>query len=169
MKNRNIVLIGMPGCGKSTIAKQLSQKLNINYIDLDKYIQGRTNKSIDELFKIGEEHFRDIETSICKEVCELDDLIISTGGGIIKRQVNMENLRKNGVIVFIDRPVDNIINDVNTDTRPLLKDGKERIFTLYNERYELYKKYCDIHIINDNLIEDTINDIINALKEYYEL
>lgn len=163
---KNIVLIGMPGCGKSTIAKILSNKLSINYIDLDKYIQGKSNKSIDELFKIGEEHFRNVESFICKEVSELDNLIISTGGGIIKRKVNIDRLKKNGIIVFLDRPVEQILKDINTSTRPLLKQGKEKILNLYDERYHLYKEYCDIHIMNDKSIYDTIDDIIKALEEH---
>lgn len=166
MGKSNVVLIGMPGCGKSTIAKYLSNELNINYIDLDKYIQGKTNKTIEELFKIGEDYFRDVEANICKDVSELSDLIISTGGGVVKRKVNIDNLRKNGTIIFIDRPLDNILGDVNTTTRPLLKDGKDRLVNLYNERYDLYKKYCDIHIINNNTLDGVINVIIKALKEY---
>ncbi|MEG0296965.1 MAG: shikimate kinase [Clostridium sp.] len=165
MGNKNIVLIGMPGCGKSVLARLLSKKTDINYIDLDKYIQGKTNSTIADLFKLGEDYFRNIESLICKEVSLFDNVIISTGGGVVKRKENIDNLKKNGIIVFIDRPLDKILKDINTSSRPLLNDGKEKLISLYEERYPLYNEYCDLRIVNDRSLEDTINCIIDGVKE----
>lgn len=165
MGKKNIVLIGMPGCGKSVLARLLSKRIDVNYIDIDKYIQGKTNTTIDELFKSGENYFRDIESSICKEVSLFDDIIISTGGGVVKRKENIDNLKNNGTIIFIDRPLDKILADINTASRPLLNDGKERLISLYEERYPLYNEYCDLRIVNDSSLEDTIDYIIDGLKE----
>lgn len=159
---RNIVLIGMPGCGKTTIGKILSKELSLKLYDMDKYIEEISNTTIPELFKIGEKHFRDIESQACKELSEHENIIISTGGGVVKRSDNIKNLRNNSLIIFIDRPVEKIIEDVNTSKRPLLKDGKEKLFELYNERYKLYKNAADIIILND----DTLESVIIKMKKF---
>lgn len=80
MKNK-VVIIGMPGSGKTTIGKILGEELNLKFYDMDEYIQERTSKSILELFKNGEDYFRNIETDICKELSKKQNILISTGGG----------------------------------------------------------------------------------------
>lgn len=158
-KEKNIVLIGMPGCGKSTIGKILAHKLNYKYIDSDCYIEEKSGKSIEDLFKIGENHFREIESEVIREVSNEKMAVISTGGGVIKNSVNVELLRENGLVVFIDRPIENIASDINMSARPLLKEGTVRLYELYKERYELYKESCDIKIINDTSIEHVVKRI----------
>ncbi|MFD3156613.1 shikimate kinase [Haloimpatiens sp. FM7330] len=162
--NKNIVLIGMPGCGKTTTGKILSQKIKLKLYDLDECIEKSTGKTIKELFSKSEKVFRDAESKITEQISSTYPKIISTGGGIVKRENNIHALKKNGIIIFINRPIEDIISDINTNTRPLLKDGKEKLYKLYDERIELYKKYCDIEIINDETIEKTIKSIIEALS-----
>lgn len=161
---KNIVLIGMPGCGKTTIGKQLSEKLNMKFYDIDEYIEDKTNKKISEIFAISEAHFRDIEEKCVKEVSEGSTKIISTGGGVVLRENNILNLKRNGIIIFINRPLENIISDVDTTTRPLLKDGVERIKKLYEDRIELYKGYCDFNIKNNKSLTSVVEEIIKVLK-----
>ncbi|WP_432662904.1 shikimate kinase [Wukongibacter baidiensis] len=164
--NKNIVLIGMPGCGKTTIGKLLSQRLNMKFCDVDHYIEEKEGRSIPDVFKDdGEAYFRKLETSAVEEVSEHKDYVISSGGGVVKFPRNMEALGKNGIIIFINRSVEEIISDVETEGRPLLKDGKEKLYKLYEERIELYKKYCDYEVRND----DSMNDVINRLLESLEL
>lgn len=158
-KEKNIVLIGMPGCGKSTIGKILAHKLNYKYIDSDCCIEEKSGKSIEDLFKIGENHFREIESEVIREVSNEKMAVISTGGGVIKNSVNVELLRENGLVVFIDRPIENIASDINMSARPLLKEGTVRLYELYKERYESYKESCDIKIINDTSIEHVVKRI----------
>ena len=167
MKNlkSNIVLIGMPGCGKTTVGKVLAKKLGYKFCDMDSYIQEISKKTIKELFEHGEENFRDWETKACEELSKCNKTIIASGGGVVKREKNIEILKKNCTILFIDRPVERIINDVDINSRPLLKDGKERLYNLYDERYELYKKAADIQILNKGYLRDTIDIIINILNE----
>lgn len=161
---KNLVLIGMPGCGKSTLGKVLAEKLNREFIDMDDYIEVNENKSIKEMFAISEEFFRDAESKYAKLLGQLDSHVISTGGGIVKRKENIVNLKKNSIIVFINRPVENIINDINTSTRPLLKGGIETIYKLYDERINLYKEYCDIEVCNVGEIYDIADLIIQAVN-----
>lgn len=158
--SRNIVLIGMPGCGKSTLSRIISKKLGRCAIDMDDYIEANEKKSIKEMFASGEEVFRDAETKYSVVLGQLDSHVIATGGGIVKRKENIENLKKNSVIVFIDRPLENIIKDVNIEMRPLLAGGTEAVCKLYNERISLYKEYCDIEIINAGEIEDVADLVI---------
>ena len=111
---KNIVLIGMPGCGKTSIGKILSEKINLEFYDVDKYIEEMTDELISSLFKKGEEYFRDTESSAIKEICKKENIVISTGGGVIKREENIKELKEKGKIFFIDRPLENIINDIDT-------------------------------------------------------
>lgn len=161
--NRNIVLIGMPGCGKSTLSKIIAKKLDKRLIDMDDYIEANEKKSIKEMFAVSEKFFRDVETKYSILVGELDSHIISTGGGIVKRKENIINLKKNSIIVFINRLVENIIKDIDVKTRPLLAGGAEAVYELYNERINLYKEYCDIEIINDGEIENVADLIIEKI------
>lgn len=160
---QSIVLIGMPGCGKSTIGKMIAERLNMKFYDLDSYIEDREKCTIEEIFKFGELYFRDIEEAAVKEISKESSCVISTGGGVVLRESNITALKENGIIIFIDRPVAQIISDVDVSKRPLLKDGIEKIYKLYDERYDLYKKYCDLKIVNEGTIENVINKLLNLV------
>ena len=164
-KRDKVVLIGMPGCGKTTFGKVLANELKYNFIDMDDYVEEISNKSIKDLFAESEDVFRNWETEACKQLVNKKKVIISSGGGVIKKNENISILKKEAIIVFIDRPVDNIAKDVQVSTRPLLKDGKEALYKLYDERYELYKNTADITIVNNGFIKDVINKCKNQLKD----
>lgn len=156
MKNK-VVIIGMPGCGKTTVGKILGEELSLEFIDMDEYIEETTGKTISQIFENGEDYFRDIETKACEELIKRDNILISTGGGVVKKPINMEILKRDSIVIFLDRPVENILGDVDVSQRPLLKDGKEKLLKLYDERYELYKKYADKIIVNDCNIEEVLD------------
>lgn len=160
---KNIVIIGMPGCGKTTIGKILSKRLKYNFVDLDEFIEKESGKTIPELFTKGEDFFRDLEREAVVKLSSKENLVIATGGGVIKNHLNIRDLKKKGVIVFIDRPAENIAQDLEVSGRPLLKDGVHKLYELFNERYELYRRYCDFSIVNDNGIEKVIELIIERL------
>ena len=163
MKN-NIILVGMPGCGKTTIGKMLAKELNYDFCDLDEYIVNKENMSIDEMFKNGENYFRDIESRGVLDASKFKNTVISTGGGVIKREENIEVLQQSGTVIFIDRPIENIIADVDTKSRPLLSEGKEKLYSLLEERYEKYQKCCNIEVINDSDINKLIEKLVGILK-----
>ncbi|MBS6503147.1 MAG: AAA family ATPase [Clostridium sp.] len=163
MDKNIILLIGMPGCGKSTIGEELANKINYDFCDMDKYIEEISNSTVKELFNISEEYFRDYETLACKELSNKSKIIISSGGGIIKRKKNIDFFKDTGIIIFIDRPIEDILKDVDTSSRPLLSDGKSKLYNLYSERYNLYNNYCEIKIVNDTTIEETIDKIIKII------
>lgn len=158
MKSK-IVFIGMPGCGKTTIGRIISKQLKMNFYDMDDYIEKISSSTVAELFEKGEEYFRNIETQACRELAQKKDVLISTGGGVVKRKENIEILKEDSIIIFLDRPVENIFEDVDVSNRPLLKDGKQKLLNLYEERYELYKESADKVVINDGNIKDVVNEV----------
>lgn len=160
---KSIMLIGMMGCGKSTVGKILAKKLNYKFVDMDEYIENIAKDSIANLFKKGEDNFRDYETKACSKIAKESNCIIAAGGGVIKRKENIEYFKDNTTIIFIDRPIENIIDDIEVSKRPLLSNGKEVLYKLKDERYELYKKYSNYTVQNVGNIEEVVNDIINIV------
>jgi len=162
MKNK-VVFIGMPGCGKSTIGRLVSKELNIKFVDMDKYIEDMTSKTIPELFELGEEHFRNFESLACKKLAEENNIIISSGGGVVKRKENIDVLKEESFIIFVDRPLEDLLGDIDISKRPLLKDGRDKLVRLYEERYELYRTSADEIIKNDKELKNTINIVKKAI------
>ena len=161
---KNIILIGMMGCGKTTISKLLGKRISKLVIDTDEYIVNKYHQTIDDMFVIGEDYFRENETNVCKEIANLNGYIISTGGGIVLNPLNIKYLKKNGIIVFIDRPLNNIKEDVDISSRPLLKEGSDKLDKLYDQRYQLYLDACDFHLINDDSLEVVTERLVKLLK-----
>lgn len=171
---KNIVLIGMSGVGKSHIGKNIASILGKNYIDSDNLIVQKEGLSIDIIFsKYGEEYFRRIEKDIIEEISTLKNSIISTGGGVILNPVNIENLKKNGCIFFLEAKISTIVNNLLLDTsvvRPLLKNSSdlyESVEKLYEKRREIYLLSCDKKISIDN--KDNGEITIEILDKYDKL
>lgn len=160
---KNIVLIGMPACGKSTIGYWLSKKINYPFVDVDRYLEEKENRIISDIFSNeGEEYFRELETKYLKELSEKEGIIISTGGGAVKNKENIDILKENGIIVFLNRTIDDISRE-NHRNRPLLQNP-DNIQKLYDERIKLYRRYADIIIKNDDNIDVIVDRIITVLK-----
>lgn len=156
----NIVLIGMPSAGKTTIGKMLEERMQKEFIDLDDVIIEKAGKSIPEIFEeSGEAGFRAIETEAAIEVSKLNNKIIATGGGTIKHKVNMDYLRQNGITIFIDRDVDKLIS--SDPNRPLSKSS-DALAKMHAERLPLYQKYAAYVAVNNSDIESTVNEIEEA-------
>lgn len=161
--NKNIVLIGMSGAGKTTIGKALSSQLNKQLIDVDQYIEAAEGKAISEIFKMGEPYFREIESQAVENIAKELNCIISTGGGVIKNKENIRQLKKNGIIFFIDRPIEKIAEDIDDSNRPLIKNNKNNLYELHRLRYPLYTQYSDYVILNDGSEETVVNKILKIL------
>lgn len=145
---KNIVLIGMPGCGKSTFGKRLAKRLERKFYDADEVLEQREQRTIKDFFAESEDAFRAAETRTLAFLAELEDAVIATGGGAVKRSENMELMKRRGVVVFLDRKPEQILGNIEGDARPLLAADKQRIFKLYEERIDLYRKYADKIITN---------------------
>ena len=160
-KKGNLVLIGMPGCGKSTIGRMLSDKLDMPLLDMDEAIISRFG-DIPSLFAKGEAVFREKETVIAEEASNKENTVICTGGGIIKNRVNLTMLADNGTVVFIDRPVEAILADIDHASRPLLNGQAESLMKLYDERIALYRRYAHLIIDGSRDLETVTQAIIDA-------
>lgn len=158
----NIVLIGMPSAGKTTIGKMLENRMQKEFIDLDDIIIEKAGKSIPEIFEeSGEAGFRAIETEAAIEVSKLNNKIIATGGGTIKHKVNMDYLRQNGITIFIDRDVDKLIS--SDPNRPLSK-STDALEKMHAERLPLYQEYAAYVAVNNSDIESTVTEIEEAYR-----
>lgn len=145
-EKENIVLIGMPASGKSTVAEILRARLGRKKYDTDDFIVDRAGISIPEIFgQYGEAHFRAIEHEVALEVAKVSSAVIATGGGIILNPENVKALKQNGRVYFIDRPLEDL---VPTDSRPLSSD-RASIEKRYAERYDIYKASADVIIDAD--------------------
>lgn len=141
----NIFIVGITGVGKSLLGKKLARSLNVNFIDLDAYIQIREKKSIPELFEVSQAHFRAAEQEALFHVPKNEFHVISTGGGIVTNPENIAFMKKNGLIIHLYRDIDEIAKNINIYKRPLLKD-RNTIYELYRERKPLYESCADISI-----------------------
>ncbi len=158
-KMQNIVLIGMPGCGKSTIAFLLAKRLNRRMVDADTEISRRAGKSIPEIFSAdGEDAFRKLESDVLADLGKESQLIIATGGGCVTRQSNYALLHQNGIIFWLERD----LTRLPTDGRPLSQANK--LTDLYTARKPLYEAFADYRIDNNGSCEETVNNIIAILE-----
>lgn len=159
-EKENIVLIGMPSSGKSTVGRLLAQMTGCDFIDTDELIDEKIKMPISDFFSLrGEDEFRKIEREVIKEIAGLTGHVIATGGGVILNEDNLYALKYNGKVVFIDRPLYDL---VATEDRPLSRD-RSALEKLYNERYPIYKASCDIHVN----VKGSANDVASDILENY--
>ena len=157
---RNIVIIGMPTAGKTTISNLLSRCHARTVSEMDDFIIRETGMSISDYFsKFGEKSFRERESEICRKLSEGTGAVISTGGGVVIRHENMLQLAANSLIVWLDRDLPLL---EGREDRPLSSD-RTSLERLYEERRPLYEKYSDIRIENNM----TIEDVMKALEEVF--
>lgn len=157
-----IYIIGMPGSGKSSVAKHLAQKLNYPLIDVDATIEKEVLMFIDDLFeKYGEKKFRELETETLRNI-NAHDAVIACGGGIVTQKENKALMQ--GTKVYLDVDLDIIKERLSQDyIRPLLR--KTSLEKLYEERYLKYVDFADVIISNESSIDQTVEMIINHLKK----
>lgn len=155
----NVVLIGMPGSGKTTIGKLLSQKTGHRFVDADEEIVKLAGKSIPEVFsEDGEEAFRNLESRVLAELGKQSGLIIATGGGCVTKERNYNLLHQNGEIFWIRRKLD----DLSTDGRPLSQQND--LQEMYRIREPMYDRWKDRSIDNDITPEESVRQIMNVLE-----
>lgn len=168
---KNIVLIGMMGSGKTTVGKILPEKLiNFKFVDIDELIEFKENRSINNIFSTdGESYFRDLESAMVKELSSLNSLIISTGGGVVKKTGNIKVLKDNGILFYLATSPDTIVNRIKDNSdRPLLNvsNMQTTVDNLLNERVNLYKA-ADYEIdTNSKSPEKIADEIIEIYKNH---
>ena len=152
MINRHIFIIGMPGSGKSSLGRRVAANLRMPYIDTDNRIAEIVGCSIPEMFEhYGEQAFRNAETNLLIRLTREQPSFISTGGGMIMRDNNRAIMRNHGIIVLIDRPLNDIMSDIKLDRRPMLaQKGIGAVETMYHERIETYRSAADLVLDNSH-------------------
>jgi shikimate dehydrogenase len=162
---QNIVLIGMPSSGKSTLGRALARRLNKDFVDIDKLIEQRQGCAIADIFAAGgEARFRQIERELVAQVARERGQVIATGGGVVLDWANMAALSQNGVVLLVDRDINALDSGGH---RPLSADP-DAVARLYRQRAPLYRRYGEIRVENNGAPEeDTLRRMEEALNAYF--
>ena len=160
-EKENVVLIGMPACGKTTVGRALAERLERRFVDLDVLITERAGQSIPDIFaKLGETAFRDAESEAIASPSAENGLVIATGGGAVLREENVRRLKQNGRLYFLDRPAALL---TPTADRPTAST-REAVLRLYTERYPIYTAAADCVIPCEGSVEETVRLLERSLS-----
>lgn len=163
---KNIILIGMMGCGKTTAGRLLAQQLGRPFVDCDELMEGHTGRTIAEIFaQDGERGFRSLESQVLEQLSNQEGLVIATGGGAVLSRKNVTSLRRNGTLVFLDRPIDQICASLDTKDRPLAQDGQQAFVARHHHRMPHYLTAADVIIHNFSTPEATVAEILEKISE----
>ena len=159
LQMENIILIGMPGSGKSTIGRHLAAKLSKEFVDADAQIVSAAGMTIPEIFsQSGEAGFRQIESKVLSDLGKRSGLVIATGGGCVTRECNYAHLHQNGTIFCLDRQ----LSKLPTDGRPLSQKGK--LEEMYRIRHPLYQRFTDYTVDNNDTPDNCVRQILRYLN-----
>ncbi len=155
----NILLVGMPGSGKSAVGGMVARRTRKPFVDTDAAIELRAGKSIPEIFEQdGEDAFRRLETEVLRDVTSKSGQVIATGGGVVTRPENLPLLRQNGRVVFLERPLPLL----SRRGRPL-SSSEDAVRELYRIRLPLYRSVSDLRVGNTRSVQDTVRAVLRAL------
>ena len=162
---KNIVLIGMMGCGKTTVGKILARRLGLAFVDTDRYIEEALGRTIPDIFaREGEAFFRDQELGAAEELARRQDQVIACGGGLPTRPDSIASLKYSGTVVFLRRDPGEIYDSVSMGGRPLGQQGRAAFLERYAAREPVYLEWAD-HIADvapDP--EQTADRVLEVLK-----
>lgn len=162
---KNLVLVGMMGCGKSTCARLIHELTGAEAVDTDLLIQERTGKTVTRIFnEYGEDYFRDLETEVCRELAQRTDLVIACGGGLPLREENRRLLRETGFVVYLYRPVEEIYRPEKLRNRPLARGGREDFFRKFEQRDPIYAEMAHAVVESEAVKTDTAEKVLNVWK-----
>ena len=169
VKNRNVVLVGFMGSGKSLAAQMLHQRLQWPCFSTDYLIEQKEKKSISVIFKnSGEAHFRELEQGVVKDLAARQGIIIDCGGGVVLNPENIRLLKKNGTVFYLKASAEVIYERIkNEKHRPLLDTDNplQKIKTLLNQRQVLYEQADFVVDANDKSVLLPVEEILNKMKE----
>ena len=154
----NIYFIGMPGSGKTTLGRLVAAQLGRQFVDLDAVIEEQAGKTISAIFAdTGESDFRQRASEALTKLARQEGLLVATGGGIVVKPENVACMQKSGLVIFLHRPLTDILEDIVAEKRPLLQgDAKQAVRLLYQKRLPLYEKACHSCFINQaSPVEDS--------------
>ena len=162
---RNIVLIGMMGSGKTTCGRLLAERLGRPFVDCDEWIERSAGRTISELFAAyGEWGFRELERRAVRELSSQNNLVIAAGGGTVLRQDNVDALRQSGVLVFLHRPAEESYDGLPTGNRPLAQGGRQAFLATYARRLPAYLAAADLTVEDFSSPQATVEEVLDRLS-----
>ncbi len=169
--DRHIFLIGMPGCGKSSLGKKSASYLGLNYVDTDQRIERIFGMPTSQVFqRYGEQAFRSAETNMLIHLTREPGALVSTGGGTVLRPQNLSIMRNHGIIVLIDRPLEQIMGDIKLNRRPLLAEkGLPEVERLYHERMPIYRSAADVILDNSHGYFAGVNGLEKLIQTFFNV
>lgn len=166
---RNIVLIGMMGCGKSTVGALLARRFHLTLADTDALIETREGRSIPEIFAAdGEAHFRALELALCRELSGQPGLVIACGGGLPLQDGAIAALKENGLVFWLDRDPGETYDGLDVSGRPLAQGGREDFVRRYQDRAPVYRRWADFIIVRPESPQCAENRISTIYMEVSE-
>ena len=168
---RHIFIIGMPGSGKSSLSKKVASNMGLPYVDTDQRIEQAFGCPTAQIFEqYGEQAFRNAETNVLIQLTRETGSLISTGGGMIMRENNREIMRNHGIIVLIDRPLEEIMGDIKLNRRPLLaQKGLPEVERLYHERIDIYRSVADVVLDNGHGYYAGVNGMEKLIRALFNI
>ena len=165
--HKHLYLIGMQGCGKSSLGKRTAKETGVPFADTDALVAGSAGGTVNDFFaRYGEEAFRRAETRVLAELTRAKPMIISTGGGSVMNPENRHIMRSWGTIVLIDGPLEDILGDIKLDRRPDLRPGGlEEVERVYRERIPIYRALADVTLRNDQGYHMALYILTRLVKE----
>lgn len=162
---KNIVLIGMMGCGKSTCGKLLAETLGRDFADTDALIEARQGRSIPDIFAAeGEAFFRALERQTAGELAAREDLVVACGGGLPMAEGAMAPLASTGLVVFLERDPADIFRNVSMSGRPLGQEGEAAFLARYAQREPSYRRWADLTVASQATAVETVNLILEGIS-----
>ena len=171
MLDRHIFIIGMPGCGKSSLGRKVASIMGLNYVDTDQRIEQAAGCSVTQIFEqYGEAAFRAAETNVLIQLTREPGSLVSTGGGMVIREVNREIMRNHGIILLVDRPLEEIMGDIKLNRRPLLaQKGLPEVERLYHERIDIYRSIADAVLDNGHGYYAGVNGMEKLIRTLFNI
>ena len=170
MLHDHIFLVGMAGCGKTSLGQRLAQSLGMTFVDTDQRISDILSMSVNDIYStLGEDFFRIAETAVLAELAGVAPCVVSTGEGTVLVKENITLMQNHGTIIFIDRPLDQILSDIKMDRRPTLRGGThEDVIQQYSARIGYYRSSADYRLDNSHgfqyglaVLHDLVSRIAN--------
>ena len=158
-QTKNIVLVGMPGCGKSSVGKYLAELMGREFFDCDEEISKKGKSPAELIEQDGEEYFRQIESDALSELCKKNGCVIATGGGAVTKERNYDIIHQNAIVVFIERE----LNRLSTNGRPLSQGGRDKLQKMYEVRHPLYKKFSHFSVKSQRTWQETTAQILECM------
>ena len=167
MLNMHIFLVGMAGAGKTSLGRRLATNLNIPFLDTDQRVSEIMGMSVIEIFQtLGEPFFRNAEAGVLMELIGKPPCVVSTGGGLPTVKENVLLMQNHGIIIHVDRPLDQILSDIKMERRPTLAGGSyENVIDQYNERIGHYKACADYRLDNSHGFAVGLQNLTQMVEE----